>query len=123
MSLAYERREYFDDARVELLAGVGFDLVHGFLEGHRFLVARLARNRVEDFADRDDPRFERNLFSCDSVRVASAVPAFVMVLDEWCKILPEDDATEHAGTQCGVRGGGSRVHLEVSVDLQQADVV
>src|SRR5436190_9504870 len=57
-------------------------------------VGPVCGDRVERVGDREDPRRERDLLALQAVRVALAVPALVVVLDDVGRRLEEGDPAE-----------------------------
>ena len=70
---------------------------NGALVRERFVIRAIGRDRVEVIDDRQDPRANRNVFTADALRIALAIPPFVMAQDEGRNRIGE----RHGGDNLG----------------------
>src|SRR5439155_6470584 len=73
-----QAHERVDNARAELRAGTGDDLLHCFGGGSPLAVRSVVRHRIEAIGDGGDRGGLWNLLAFEPARVAAAVPAFVV---------------------------------------------
>ena len=74
--------EHLHDRGIEGAAGFLLKQRERRFGSHRLVVRPVGRERVVVVDDRQDARAERNLFALQSLRIALAVPAFVVAEDE-----------------------------------------
>src|SRR5439155_25139369 len=96
-SVVGDRRETRDrnaeerchDGRIELRIGTAPDLLTRRVDQEAAAVGAVARHRVERVTDCEDARAKRDAIALESVRVAHAVPAFMVVTDDARDVLEE----------------------------------
>ena len=74
--------EGLDQRRIEAGARLGAQDVERLVAALRQTVRPIGHQRAESIDDRDDARAERNLLAAQRRRIAGAVPALVVALDE-----------------------------------------
>src|SRR3712207_6573444 len=80
--VARDAAEGFDDARVELDAGVGVEFGERLVVGAAGAVDAVARDGVEGVGDGEDARVQVYLVALEAERVAAAVPLLVVLRDD-----------------------------------------
>ena len=70
--------ESVDQRRVEMLAGLLVEVLQGFLDRYCVLVRADRNERIEDIGDGNNPSFERDVLAFELLRIAAAVPLFVV---------------------------------------------
>ena len=78
----HDGRKQLDEVGVELAAGLGADLRDRVLDRSALAVRPVVDDRVERVDQPDDAGPDRDRVALEPVRVASAVPALVMVADD-----------------------------------------
>ena len=74
--------EHLHDRRIERAAGFLLQQRERRFRRHRLVIRTIGRQRVVVVDDREDARPERNLFALQPLRIALAVPAFVVAEDQ-----------------------------------------
>jgi hypothetical protein len=81
-----ERRKQIDEhrhqTRIERASGFGFEQRHRVLTRQRFVIRAVGRDRVVVVDNGENPRADRDRFSGQPLRIAFAVPSFVMTEDQ-----------------------------------------
>jgi hypothetical protein len=95
--------EQFNDVRIKLRTGAAQDLIEGNLVWHCLAVATVGSDSVVSISDCEDAGAEGDAFSGETIRIASAVEAFVMMSNNWSSCAKElnrfDDArSDHSVT-------------------------
>src|SRR5439155_13462100 len=80
--LVQMREEQVQDAWIEVRSSTAFQGRIRLFVGERLLVGARAGQRVEDIGHGADPAVERDPFSFQAIRVAAAVPFFMMREDD-----------------------------------------
>ena len=91
-----------DAAGAELGAGFVVEFGEGVAGGSGGAVDAGGEHGVEGVGDVDDAGAEGDVFACESVGVAVAVPAFVVVADGGDGVSEEAEAADDAGSFLGV---------------------
>ena len=71
-----------DASRIEMRAAAGDDFPVGLVDRPCLFVGALGAERIEDIGNGDDARLDRYLFAGKALRVAGAVPFFMVATDD-----------------------------------------
>ena len=120
-----------DHARIERLAGFLLEQRQRRLVLHRPVIGTVGGERVEVVDHREDARAERDLVALQPLRIALAVPAFVVAEDERRHRVGERHRADDLGADLRVDadllelllGERSRLRQDVLGHRQLADVV
>src|SRR5664279_5697634 len=116
---------------VELRAGLRLEDVDGLIVRQHGTIRGRRRHGVERFAQVDDARAERNLVAPDPVRIAAAVPPFVVMPDERGDRVGPRDVLDEVGSDARMLAEKGQLFIgqralrveRVVVELAHADVV
>ena len=96
-----QRDEQRHELRVERTAGLVLQQPNRAFTRERLVVRTLGRHRVVVIDDREDARANRNLVGHEPLRVALAVPSFVVTQDQRRHRIRERHGGDDLGADCG----------------------
>ena len=90
------------DPRIELPPRLGVDLFENPVARPSPAIGSVARHGLKGVTGVDDPRLDRDLLALEAVRIATAVPPFVLGPDHWANPIEEGDGGDDPLTDDGV---------------------